>query len=404
RNSDVELNITALVISVVLPARIRIIFSPAISLITNPVFNLILKFFLKLAKKGNLAKKVTLPRFLGDLRISDFISNFEHGLMAHELAHSWFGNYITCGSWQHIWLNEGFATYLTGLTYQYMFNGYWWNTWKHMTIQHVLSQPDGSVFCYDTTNVSRIFDGRLSYNKGSLILHMLRWVIGDLAFFIGIKNYLNDTNLAYSYAYSDDFIQHMELAADTSLYDFFNAWLYGEGYPIYEIKCDIISNTKMKLSVHQYTSHPSVSVYKMPLPIQFKSQDKDTIIVFNNYLNYQEWFIDLGFVPDTIIFDPYMWLLAKVNSIIINDYRENVNGLNVVPNPVSDYFTIWHTDAIINDISLINLLGQQLVLLNNVEIIPYDKVNISVKQLNKGLWILKVKTVNGIILKKIIKL
>jgi len=100
------------------------------------------------------------------------------------------GDYITCGSWEDIWLNEGFATYFEGLTVQRYFPNNWIN-WKLGHINSIISAPDGSVRCSDTTTVNRIFDGRLSYDKGAYLLHMLRWKLGDLIF-LRYKNYLND--------------------------------------------------------------------------------------------------------------------------------------------------------------------------------------------------------------------
>ena len=81
---------------------------------------------------------------------------------------------------------------------------HWWELWKQYKIDHVTSYPGGSVYVYDTTSVWRVFDGRLSYSKGAMVLHTLRWTIGDSAFFGGIKNYLNDQNLAYGIAKTND--------------------------------------------------------------------------------------------------------------------------------------------------------------------------------------------------------
>ncbi|WP_297097056.1 M1 family metallopeptidase [uncultured Draconibacterium sp.] len=158
-----------------------------------------------------------------------FMGSFGYGLIAHELAHQWFGDYITLGSWQDIWLNEGFATYLTGLSYENIETD-WWPVWKQVYSDQVKQEPDGSVYVTDTTSVARIFSSRLSYAKGGYLLHMLRWVIGDDAFFQGLKNYFTDPKVANGFAYSEDVIKHFEQAADTSLTEFFNDWLYGEGF------------------------------------------------------------------------------------------------------------------------------------------------------------------------------
>jgi aminopeptidase N len=89
-----------------------------------------------------------------------FMTNFSFDLMAHELAHQWFGDKVTCGGWQDIWLNEGFATYFNALCYQYIDGQQqYWSIWKNQTINNVASQPDGSVFVDDTTDINRLFNG-----------------------------------------------------------------------------------------------------------------------------------------------------------------------------------------------------------------------------------------------------
>ncbi|MBK7970328.1 MAG: hypothetical protein IPK08_16085 [Bacteroidetes bacterium] len=80
-----------------------------------------------------------------------------------------------------IWLNEGFATYLSGLCFEHL-EPYYWMPFKQNEINYITSQSGGSVFCTDTTNISRLFSGRLTYAKGAMILHQLRWVLGDSVF------------------------------------------------------------------------------------------------------------------------------------------------------------------------------------------------------------------------------
>jgi aminopeptidase N len=151
-----------------------------------------------------------------------FVGTFGRELISHELAHQWFGDKITCGSWKDIWLNEGFATYLSGLVVEHQDGNDSFRDWKANKIANITSQPGGSVYLTDTDtlNVGRIFSSRLSYNKGAMVVHMLRYVMGDANFYQGVKNYLADPELAYSYAHTDDLQAHLEAASGMDLDEF----------------------------------------------------------------------------------------------------------------------------------------------------------------------------------------
>jgi len=105
-----------------------------------------------------------------------FMGNFSRGLIAHELAHQWFGNKVTCGSWQDIWLNESFATYATGLTVEHLDGASGFKSWRINANNRATTPTNGSVYvpAQDTLSVGRVFNGNLSYYKGSMVLHMLR--------------------------------------------------------------------------------------------------------------------------------------------------------------------------------------------------------------------------------------
>ena len=129
-----------------------------------------------------------------------FMGSFNRNLIAHELAHQWFGNKITCGSWKDIWLNEGFATYLSALVVENLDGNEAFTNWKTNRNNTITSATTGTVYLSDsdTTSVGRIFSSRLSYSKGSMVLHMLRKKLGDSDFFNGMKQYLSDANFAFS--------------------------------------------------------------------------------------------------------------------------------------------------------------------------------------------------------------
>ena len=211
------------------------------------------------------------------------VTSFGYDLLNHEMAHQWFGDKITCGSWQDIWLNEGFATFSSWICYDFSDdpNDYY-HAWLKGTRDVIVSKPNGSVFCDDTTSVSRIFDGRLTYYKGGWLLNMLRGQLGDSLFFTGIKNYITDTALIYNFATTPDLIHHLEAAADTSLTEFFNDWYYGQGFPSYHIFWDCDTSGHLTLAMNQTTSDPSVNFFEMKVTLRLKGDSDSMDIVVNN--------------------------------------------------------------------------------------------------------------------------
>lgn len=163
--------------------------------------------------------------------------SFPRSLIAHELGHQWFGNRVTCGTWKDIWLNEGLTEYTAGIVVEELDGATSFVSWKNSKINNITSQPGGALYLTDSEalNVNRIFSGRLSYNKGSMVTHMLRWVMGDTNFFQALQNYLTDPNLSYAYAITSDLQSHVEAVHGSSLNEFFNDWVYNQGYPSYDI-------------------------------------------------------------------------------------------------------------------------------------------------------------------------
>lgn len=263
-----------------------------------------------------------------------FVVGFNHSLIAHECAHQWFGDHVTCGSWEDIWLNEGFATYFEGLTEERFFPGIW-QTWKHDKITHITSLDGGSVLCDDTTSVGRIFDGRLSYNKGSYLLHMLRWKLGDSLFFLSLKNYLNDPLLAGGYAKTPDLKAHLETTSGQDLTSFFNEWYYNQGFPSYQVSY-IQTGSSLNVTINQTQSHASVSFFEMPVPVKFIGATKDTTIVFDHTFSGQSFTTSVSFPIIHAQFDPELWILSANNTVIgITDQYFLSNGIFVYPNPTA---------------------------------------------------------------------
>lgn len=265
-----------------------------------------------------------------------FCGGFWYELLAHELAHHWFGDKVTCASWEDIWLNEGFATYLSGLCYEHYTPTQYWYPWLNAEMSYVCSAPDGSVFVDDTTVASRIFDPRLSYAKGAMVLHQLRWVIGDSAWYAAVNAYLNDTALAYSFATTSQLQQHFETAANQNLSWYFSDWYYGEGFPTYSLTWYQDTADVVTVTVMQSQSDASVSFFELPLPLYFKNATQDTLIRVQHTVNGQSFTIPLGFAADSLLFDPQIWIIT--DSAMVSAVPEPVLPVTftLFPNPSDD--------------------------------------------------------------------
>lgn len=271
---------------------------------------------------------------------NSFVNAAANALMAHELAHQWFGDYITCKSWQHIWLNEGFATYLNMLSAEYGFPEYF-RPRLEATYEDILSDSAGSVFVTDTSSVARIFDQRLTYNKGAYVLHMLRWTLGDSAFYRGVRRYLNDPKLRLGYAVTEDLRRNMEEESGRNLETFFQKWVYSEGYANYHADWSQNKNHFVTVKLSQTTSHPSVSFYEMPVTLLLRSASQGKSFVVNHQFSGQEFVLDAGFPVDTVIIDPDIWILAKLKtSTKIGGTNTIGNEVRLYPNPAPQQLTV----------------------------------------------------------------
>lgn len=156
---------------------------------------------------------------------------FGEMLTAHELAHQWWGDDVTCATWHDIWLNEGFATYCEALWAEFRPGSSGTPELLAAMASRRPSNSSGSVYCYDISDPARIFDGNLTYRKGAWVLHMLRYVIGDEAFFATLAAYR--AAFAGGAATTADFQAVAETVAGRDLAFFFDAWVYRGWFPFY---------------------------------------------------------------------------------------------------------------------------------------------------------------------------
>ena len=322
-----------------------------------------------------------------------FMIYLEFELVAHEMAHQWFGDCVTLSSWHDIWQNEGFATYLTGLTYENLLNGQYWMTWKENQLKRITSLPAGSVYVADTTNVDRIFNGRLSYSKGAYLLHMLRWELGDSAFFAGMNNYLNDSSVRYGFATQEKFVKHMEAAGDTTLTEFFKDWYYGEGYPVYRLyyETDYGDFGKVKLKISQSSSSATVPFFEMHVPVRVWQNGKYTDLKLHN-TTQDQWFVIANSRVDKVEFDPDKWLIAKADVVNESPDVSRIGKLQIIP--LSSLKVI---QVLVPDFSgsetfrLVDVSGRVV----QSGLLPSENSQIDTTLLPQGIYLVEVQTKAG---------
>jgi len=159
-----------------------------------------------------------------------FFGSYSLELWAHELAHQWFGDWVTCGSWQDIWLNEAFATYLGGAVYEALERPDLWHLWRHLTVKAAWRDTAHAIWVEDTTDVWRIFSYWTTYAKGAMALDAARRYLGEESFWGGLQAYLR--------RYGSGFARTADFATVVQAYwgveateAFVEGWIYTPGYP-----------------------------------------------------------------------------------------------------------------------------------------------------------------------------
>jgi aminopeptidase N len=268
-----------------------------------------------------------------------FMANFNLELVAHELVHHYFGNMITCASWQDIWINEGFATFLSAYYYKFTQGGIWWPRFLEIRRRQVFSGDSGSVFVKDTSTVPNVFNSRLVYGKGGLILLQLKNIMGERPFFNALRNILKDSTLMHGFVTAQDIFRHFSQEAGQSLDWYFDQWYYGEGHARLITKLSYESNV-VHFEVKQQPTHPSVKAYHLPLHYKLYLKDRDTSVVFwiRDTHTHHSFFLKDAWQLDSVVFDPDMEILAEQQALSIEPDERflSKSGLILFPNPARD--------------------------------------------------------------------
>jgi len=263
----------------------------------------------------NITATTLTERTLHDKRAHlDFTSE---DLVAHELAHQWWGDLITCRDWSHAWLNEGFATYCETLFKEHDLGR---DEAAYYQVQDVEEYMEEDRTRYRRPIVSKtylqpteLFDRHL-YEKGGLVLHALRYYLGDELFQRGLRHYAN--TFREKVVETSDFRRAMEEATGKSLEGFFDQWVHQAGHPEFKVGYDWDDNAKIaRVSVSQtQAGDPETpNVFVTPVDLSFTLskgvQTKRVMITQRD----ETFHISLQEKPRDVEFDPGNWILKTLD-------------------------------------------------------------------------------------------
>jgi aminopeptidase N len=324
-------------------------------------------------------------------------------LIAHELAHQWFGDKITCRDWNNIWLNEGFASYAEALYAQATTGATGYNTAMNTFLSRAQSAV-GTLYVQDISNVNNIFNSNRTYSKGATVLHMLRGVLGDDLFFRSIRAYAAAPNVAYGTAVTEDFQAIVEQTAGRKLDYFFKQWIYGERFPTYRVNWQDNSGSGkpgVQVRLQQTTNTTNPGSFTMPVQMRVQSAAGDTLVTVFNDSADQTFTLPAKGQPTGVVLDPNNWILKNVASttMTVTGTEEPIdNTLVVFPNPASDVVTVKFRLSKPGRVAveLVNTLGQIVTSLHFIAL-QADEIALKVPltDAKPGRYTLRLETPNG---------
>ncbi len=233
-------------------------------------------------------------------------------LVSHEMAHQWFGDFVTCKDWSHIWLNEGFATY-----YQVLYHG--WKNGHDALLYELYGNARKVTSVANDVNsiVRRNFNdpfemfGYLAYPKGGWVLHMLRSQLGEELYRQCIQTYLERHK--FGNVTTEDLRVVIEELSGRSYDQFFDQWLYHAHYPELEVDCSWDELAKLaKVSIRQKQAvSEKVLLFHFPLAVRFKGKFGTVDRVIEVKEVAEDFYFPLASAPKIVRVDPEYTLLAK---------------------------------------------------------------------------------------------
>ena len=234
-------------------------------------------------------------------------------LVAHELAHQWFGDFVTCRDWSHAWLNEGFATFFEHVEREDRLNrdeyDYGVASDNDSYLHEASARYSRPIVCRDYAEPIDLFDRHL-YEKGGLVLHMLRRELGDETFWAGVQAYL--TSHAYGVVETNDLQRALESVSGRSLERFFDTWVYRPGHPDLRVKVSW-DDGLLSISVKQAQKIADSSEFHFPLEVEVGMRDGKVSLHRKAISSANDTFvIRLDERPSFVAFDPNLRVIGEL--------------------------------------------------------------------------------------------
>ena len=257
----------------------------------------------------------------------DFSSN---GLVAHELVHQWFGNLLTCKHWSHAWLNEGFATYFDALFHEHHKGQ---DEFRYLMYENAREyfQEDAERYRRPlVTNVYKepidLFDRHL-YEKGALVLHMLRYVLGEDMFWRSMQQYVRANE--HQVVETVDLERAIETATGRNVQAFFTQWVYQGGYPEYQVEFAWDEESRMATVTVRQQQQPGTEhgvetpLFDMPVSLCVALPDTTQHVPLRIKEALHVFHLPLAVKPQWVSFDPGNWILKKLHLKLPKDLLIN---------------------------------------------------------------------------------
>ncbi|MEN8202277.1 MAG: M1 family aminopeptidase [Bacteroidota bacterium] len=328
------------------------------------------------------------------------IHDFGFYLVAHELAHQWFGDYITCGNWQDIWINEGFASYLEYIAAQELRDQDAADGWMANAMSIALGETEGSVYVpvNEVNNTYRLFDYGLTYKKGAILLHMIRYHLDDdEVFFRVLRSYLHQ--YGNGLATGDDFRQILETESGMDFSCFFDQWYYGEGFPRFAIHWNQ-SGDSLKVRSEQTSTAPAITPFfntPFDLEIYYLDGTQERVRLIQDEA-VEDYGLETSGLVKNLVFDPDNYILNS--SSVIHQLPPD-RFFTYGPNPVTDEFYIQFINTThIDEILITNLSGQEVLRFEDME----NPVQMNLSGLADGTYVVLMNNASRTYKERIVKI